>query len=52
MAAAAAIGRRAVGWTVDKVVADLGGFARWLQADSQLRWLGPAKGRSSSGSPR
>jgi L-fuconate dehydratase len=44
VAAAAAIGRRAVGWTVDEVVADLGGFSRWLQADSQLRWLGPAKG--------
>src|SRR3954447_583163 len=34
VAAAAVIGRRAIGWTVDEVVADLGGFSRWLQADS------------------
>ena len=44
VAAAAAIGRRAVGWEVAEVIGDLGGFSRWLQADSQLRWLGPAKG--------
>jgi L-fuconate dehydratase len=42
--AAAAIGRRARGWSVAELVADPGGFSRHLQADSQLRWLGPAKG--------
>ncbi|WP_435137731.1 enolase C-terminal domain-like protein [Actinacidiphila sp. bgisy144] len=33
-----------VGRTVDSVTADLGGFARLLTHDSQLRWLGPEKG--------
>ncbi|GGO85485.1 enolase C-terminal domain-like protein [Wenjunlia tyrosinilytica] len=33
-----------VGRSVDSVVADLGGFARDLVRDSQLRWLGPEKG--------
>ncbi len=42
--AAAAIGRRARGWSVAELVADPGEFSRHLQADSQLRWLGPAKG--------
>ncbi|HEY2225410.1 enolase C-terminal domain-like protein [Actinomycetospora sp.] len=42
--AAAVIGRRARGWSVAELVADPGGFSRHLQADSQLRWLGPAKG--------
>ena len=42
--AALAVGRRAIGMAVDDIVADLGGFARHLQADSQLRWLGPSKG--------
>ncbi|HEY3684365.1 MAG TPA: L-fuconate dehydratase [Streptosporangiaceae bacterium] len=33
-----------VGRTVAEVVGDLGGFARGLVRDSQLRWLGPEKG--------
>ena len=44
VAAAAAIGHRARGWSIAELVADPGGFSRHLQADSQLRWLGPAKG--------
>ena len=33
-----------VGCDVDELAADLGGTYRRLQADSQLRWLGPEKG--------
>jgi L-fuconate dehydratase len=33
-----------VGRAVEEVVADLGGTYRYLQSDSQLRWLGPDKG--------
>src|ERR1700704_4333238 len=33
-----------VGKPVAEIVCDLGGFARCLTADSQLRWLGPEKG--------
>ncbi|GAB3575155.1 enolase C-terminal domain-like protein [Amycolatopsis endophytica] len=44
VAAARVIGERAVGLAVDDVVHDLGGFARHVAADSQLRWLGPDKG--------
>ncbi|MFC7328058.1 enolase C-terminal domain-like protein [Marinactinospora rubrisoli] len=33
-----------VGLDVDAMAADLGGFARRLVGDSQLRWLGPEKG--------
>jgi L-fuconate dehydratase len=33
-----------VGQDVQAVVSDLGGFARMLASDSQLRWLGPEKG--------
>ncbi|TDQ46574.1 L-fuconate dehydratase [Actinorugispora endophytica] len=33
-----------VGRSVEEVVSDLGGFARRLGGDSQLRWLGPEKG--------
>jgi L-fuconate dehydratase len=44
LAAARAVGERAIGLTVDEVVNDLGGFARHLAGDSQLRWLGPDKG--------
>jgi L-fuconate dehydratase len=33
-----------VGADVDELVGDLGGFARSLVGDSQLRWLGPEKG--------
>ncbi|QPP07072.1 fuconate dehydratase [Streptomyces bathyalis] len=42
--AAEAIGRRAVGMSVDEITGDLGGFSRHLLGDSQLRWLGPDKG--------
>jgi L-fuconate dehydratase len=44
VAAVEAIARRAQDWTVEQIVGDLGGFARYLAADSQLRWLGPDKG--------
>ncbi|WP_338757987.1 enolase C-terminal domain-like protein [Nocardia vulneris] len=33
-----------VGRSVAEIAGDLGGFARTLTADSQLRWLGPEKG--------
>jgi L-fuconate dehydratase len=33
-----------VGRNVDEILSDLGGFARSLVGDSQLRWLGPEKG--------
>jgi L-fuconate dehydratase len=33
-----------VGQPVDEVLADLGGMSRRLVGDSQIRWLGPAKG--------
>jgi L-fuconate dehydratase len=33
-----------VGTPVDRLRTDMGGFARSLVADSQLRWLGPEKG--------
>ncbi|MGC1548849.1 MAG: L-fuconate dehydratase [Rhodanobacter sp.] len=33
-----------LGLDLDEVVGDLGGFARRLIGDSQLRWLGPEKG--------
>lgn len=33
-----------VGRDLDETLADLGGFARELTGDSQLRWLGPEKG--------
>ncbi|MCX2730511.1 fuconate dehydratase [Saccharopolyspora sp. NFXS83] len=44
VAAIAAVARRASGLPVEEITADLGGFARHLAADSQLRWLGPDKG--------
>ncbi|WP_407548144.1 enolase C-terminal domain-like protein [Streptomyces sp. Pv4-95] len=44
VAAARAIGERAVGMSVAEIVGDLGGFSRHLLGDSQLRWLGPDKG--------
>lgn len=44
VAAARAIGERAIGLRVADITGDLGGFARHLAADSQLRWLGPGKG--------
>ncbi|GHH53849.1 L-fuconate dehydratase [[Pseudomonas] boreopolis] len=43
-AAVAALADYVVGLRVEDVVADLGGFARRLTNDSQLRWLGPEKG--------
>jgi L-fuconate dehydratase len=33
-----------VGRPLDEITGDLGGFARTLTEDSQLRWLGPEKG--------
>ncbi|WP_243794541.1 enolase C-terminal domain-like protein [Saccharopolyspora gloriosae] len=44
VAAAEAVARRARGMDVEEIVGDLGAFARYLAADSQLRWLGPDKG--------
>src|SRR6185312_3319736 len=43
-AALAALRYLVVGTGVDKITSDLGGFARKLTYDSQLRWLGPEKG--------
>ncbi|ATL67096.1 enolase C-terminal domain-like protein [Nocardia terpenica] len=39
-----ALAHLVVGRTVDEITGDLGGFARALTDDSQLRWLGPEKG--------
>jgi len=43
-AALAALEPMVIGRRVDDVVARLGDFARELNGDSQLRWLGPEKG--------
>ncbi|GLQ51481.1 enolase C-terminal domain-like protein [Dyella flava] len=43
-AAIDALHHHVVGLDVDDVIDDLGGFARRLIGDSQLRWLGPEKG--------
>jgi L-fuconate dehydratase len=43
-AACAALRHLVVGREVEEIVSDLGGFARGLTNDSQLRWLGPEKG--------
>jgi L-fuconate dehydratase len=43
-AACAALRYLVVGREVEDVINDLGGFARSLTNDSQLRWLGPEKG--------
>jgi L-fuconate dehydratase len=43
-AACAALRYLVVGRRVSDIIADLGGFARSLTHDSQLRWLGPEKG--------
>jgi L-fuconate dehydratase len=43
-AALTALAPMVVGLSVDQVISDLGGFARRLTGDSQLRWLGPEKG--------
>ena len=43
-AAIAALQHLVVGLDVEAVLADMGGFARRLSGDSQLRWLGPEKG--------
>jgi L-fuconate dehydratase len=42
--ACAALSHLVVGRDIDDIAADLGGFARSLTNDSQLRWLGPEKG--------
>src|SRR6202042_694580 len=39
--ACAALHHLVVGRDVDEIASDLGGFARDLVNDSQLRWLGP-----------
>ncbi|MEC3952983.1 enolase C-terminal domain-like protein [Nocardia sp. CDC153] len=39
-----ALAHLVVGRRVDEIIGDLGGFARELTGDSQLRWLGPEKG--------
>ncbi|MET9730272.1 L-fuconate dehydratase [Streptomyces sp. NPDC006458] len=43
-AAIAALAPHVVGLSVDELCSDLGGFARSLVHDPQLRWLGPEKG--------
>jgi L-fuconate dehydratase len=43
-AALAALAHMVVGRSVESIVDDLGAFARELNSDSQLRWLGPEKG--------
>ncbi|MDB6100088.1 MAG: fuconate dehydratase [Gammaproteobacteria bacterium] len=43
-AALAALRYLVVGADADEITSDLGGFARSLTYDSQLRWLGPEKG--------
>src|SRR6185437_16657982 len=43
-AALDALAEHVVGLSVESIVNDLGGFARRLTGDSQLRWLGPEKG--------
>lgn len=43
-AAITALEHLVIGLPVDEVLADMGGFARGLVRDSQLRWLGPEKG--------
>lgn len=43
-AAIRSLARLVIGRRVEDVLGDLGGFARALTGDSQLRWLGPEKG--------
>ncbi|MGH3097952.1 MAG: enolase C-terminal domain-like protein [Streptosporangiales bacterium] len=43
-AAVRTLGHQVVGWDVDALCADLGGFGSALISDTQLRWLGPEKG--------
>ncbi len=43
-AAYGALRHLVIGRSVEEIVDDLGGFARSLVNDSQLRWLGPEKG--------
>jgi hypothetical protein len=45
--AALAVGRRVIGMPVEDILNDLGGFARLLEADSQLRWLARRRERST-----
>ena len=51
-AACAALRHLVVGRDVREILEDLGGFARSLTDDSQLRWLGPGKGRHAHGGGR
>jgi L-fuconate dehydratase len=44
VAAAEALGRLAVGLSLEDIVADMAGFWRRMVGDSQLRWVGPEKG--------
>ena len=44
VAAVRAMEHLVVGTSVERLQTDMGGFARSLVADSQLRWLGPEKG--------
>ena len=44
VAAVRALEHLVVGTSVERLQNDMGGFARSLVADSQLRWLGPEKG--------
>jgi L-fuconate dehydratase len=44
VAALHAMEKMVVGTPVERLRSDMGGFARSLVADSQLRWLGPEKG--------
>jgi L-fuconate dehydratase len=44
VAALRALEHLVVGTSVERLQNDMGGFARSLVADSQLRWLGPEKG--------
>ena len=39
-----ALAHHVIGLSLDDVIGDLGGFARRMIGDSQLRWLGPEKG--------
>ena len=43
-AALDALAEHVIGLSVEAIVNDLGGFAKRLTGDSQLRWLGPEKG--------
>lgn len=48
VAAAQTLGERLVGRTLQSIAADLGAFWYEMVADSQLRWVGPERGSSTS----